>query len=387
MRTHTSSPTIWEASGNANQPIVARIAIAGDFLPAGKLTMEPGTSWQDMARGVAPHFDDVSTTFVNLEATLDAESLPPRPLIGLGQIVTAPAASLAYLQALRAQAVGVANNHSYDFGQPGVNRTRQAISRRGMIPLGAGNSIKDRPETFLWQSPGGLRVGFWSAAKATADLATHSARGVEPATPLRGLQALEEIDDRGAHLRIALIHAGCMRTNRPDPEDVHLLELLAKAGFDIVAASHSHRISGFRRIARPLNRQSFCFYGLGSLVSGYVASPEEREGLIVVAGLGGTGEMVNLEVRTVFINHAGFGQIPAARNKHAILQRFRDLSCEIHDGSYEKLFYHDASQGMAQLYLRDARAAFRSAGIRGLAHKARRVRMRHVKRLVFKVIG
>jgi hypothetical protein len=256
-----------------------------------------------------------------------------------------------------------------------------------MIPLGAGNSINERPETFLWQGPGGLRVGFWSAAKATSDPATHTSRGVEPATPLRGLQALEVIDNRGAHLRIALIHAGCMRTNRPDPEDVHLLDLLAKAGFDIVAASHSHRISGYRRIARPQNRQSFCFYGLGSLVSGYVAAPEESEGLSVVAGLSAAGEMLDLEVRPVSIGASGFGQIPTVRNAKAILQRFRDLSGEIADGSYEKLFYHDAAQGMAQLYLRDARAAFRSAGLRGLAHKARRVRLRHVKRLVYKVIG
>lgn len=349
--------------------------------------MDPGSGWQEMALGVAPHFADVATTFANLEATLDAEPLPPRTQIGLGQIVSAPSASLAYLQALRVQVVGIANNHSYDFGQAGVHRTHHAISRRGMIPLGAGNSIKDRPETFLWEGPGGLRVGFWAAAKATSDPATHTARGVEPATPLRGLQALEEIDDGGAHLRVALIHAGCMRTNRPDPEDVRLLEFLAKSGFDIVAASHSHRISGYRRIARPQNRQSFCFHGLGSLVSGYVASPDEREGLVVVAGLSATGEVVNVEVRPVWLDATGFGQIPAATDVQAILRRFRDLSAEIADGSYEKLFYHDASQGMARLYLRDARAAFRSAGIRGLAHKARRVRMRHVKRLVHKVIG
>jgi capsule synthesis protein PGA_cap len=387
MNMHTRSLTIWRASGNEHPLVAARIAIAGDFLPAGKLKMDPGASWRDEAQGVAPNFADVSTTFANLEATLDAESLAPRPLIGLGQIVSASGASLAYLQALHAQAVGIANNHSYDFGSAGVSRTRHAISRQGMTPLGAGNSIKDRPETFLWQGPGGLRVGFWSAAKATADPATHSVRGVEPATPLRGLQALEEMDDRGAHLRVALIHAGCMRTNRPDPEDVRLLDLLAKAGFDIVAASHAHRISGYRRIARPQNRQSFCFYGLGSLVSGYVASPEESEGLIVVAGLNVTGELLSLEVRPVSLDSSGFGQIPSATKTKAILQRFRDLSAEIDDGSYEKLFYHDAAQGMAQLYLRDARAAFRTAGLRGLAHKARRVRLRHVKRLMHKVIG
>jgi hypothetical protein len=387
MNTHTPSLTLWEASGNAHQPVAARIAIAGDFLPAGKLALNPDSNWCHKALGVAPYFADVATTFANLEATLDTESLAPRPLIGLGQIVSAPAASLAYLHAIHARAVGVANNHTYDFGQAGVQRTRHAIWRQGMTPLGAGQSTSAQPEIFIWQGPCGLRVGFWAAAKATSDPATHNTPGVEPAAALRGLQALEEMERRGAHLRIALLHAGCMRTNRPDPEDVRLLELLAKSGFDIVAASHSHRISGYRRIARPQNRQSFCFYGLGSLASGFVASPEEREGLIVVAGLSAAGKMVNLEVRPVLIGDSGFSQIPADKNAQAILQRFRDLSAEIEDGSYRKLFYHDASQGMAKLYLRDARAAFRTAGIRGLAHKASRVRLRHVKRLVHKVMG
>ncbi len=106
-----------------------------------------------------------------------------------------------------------------------------------------------------------------------------------------------------------------------------------------------------------------------------------------MAGLSAAGGLVSLEVRPILIDDTGFGQIPDANNAEAILHRFRRLSAEISDASYEKLFYHDATQGLARLYLRDARAAFRSAGIGGLAKKARRVRLRHVKRFVHKVIG
>jgi hypothetical protein len=132
---------------------------------------------------------------------------------------------------------------------------------------------------------------------------------------------------------------------------------------------------------------NFSFYGLGSLVSGYVSCAAEKEGLIVVAGLSASGTLVQLEVRPVWLDASGFGSVPGAAAKQEILERFRTLSKEIDDGSYERLFYHDVSQGLARLYLRDARAVFRAAGIRGLAKKARRVRVRHVKRLVHKVIG
>jgi hypothetical protein len=131
----------------------------------------------------------------------------------------------------------------------------------------------------------------------------------------------------------------------------------------------------------------FAFYGLRSLVSGFVSCAAEREGLIVVAALSNRGALVQLEVRPVWLDESGFGKIPGAEKKQEILARFRGLSAEIDDGSYERLFYHDVSQGLARLYLRDARAAYRAAGIRGLASKARRVRLRHVKRLVHKVIG
>jgi hypothetical protein len=134
-------------------------------------------------------------------------------------------------------------------------------------------------------------------------------------------------------------------------------------------------------------RPNISFYGLGSLVSGYVSCAAESEGLIVVAQLSATGALVRLEVRPVWLDESGFGIVPGATAKREILEHFRGLSAEIDDGSYEKRFYDDVAQGLTRLYLRDARAAFRAAGIRGLASKARRVRVRHVKRLVHKVIG
>ena len=376
---------LWESA--VREPIAARVAICGDFLPAGKLAMRGDESWGGKAQGLHEYFADVATTFANLEATLDCDALPPRVLTGLGQIVAAPAASLGYMEAIHARAVGIANNHIYDFGDAGVQRTGAAVVLAGMEPLGAGFSMRERREVVVWEGSGGVRVGFWAAAKATSDPATQNSRGVEPATTARGCEALREMQKRGAQFCVALVHAGCLRTDRPDPEDVGLLDALAKSGFDIVAASHSHRLSGYRTVAGTRERPSVAFYGLGSLVSGYVSCAAEREGLIVVAGLSASGALVRLEVRPVWLDESGFGSVPGAAAKQEMLEHFRALSAEIDDGSYERLFYRDVSQGLTRLYLRDARAAFRAAGIRGLANKARRVRVRHVKRLVHKVIG
>jgi hypothetical protein len=67
-----------------------------------------------------------------------------------------------------------------------------------------------------------------------------------------------------------------------------------------------------------------------------------------------------------------------------ILDRFSALSNEIAGRSFERLFYQDVSRGLLHLYSRDAKSAFRQAGIRGVVRKASRLRMRHIRRLLHK---
>ncbi len=370
---------LWE-SGDHEQ-VVARVAIAGDFLPTGALQLPTSGSWTGAASALAPCFEDVATTFANLECSIEVDDLTPRKLGGLGAIVSAPGDALDCLAAIRVAAVGFANNHSYDFGSAGVARTREALCRRNLSLIGAGHNTNTAPDVYVWHGPDSIKVGFWAAAKASHNLANRRRDGVEPATFHRARQALDQMRSHGASLSIALLHAGVLRASRPDPADAKLMDSIARAGFDVVAASHSHRISGQKHLLGDCGRPGFCFYGLGSLVSGYIASPLEREGLVVVAGLNSRGMLATLEVRPVSLAASGFGEVPTAGTARTILNRFQQLSAEITDGSSKKLFYREASRSLAGLYLRDVRAAFGESGVRGLARKAGRIRLRHLRRL------
>ena len=103
----------------------------------------------------------------------------------------------------------------------------------------------------------------------------------------------------------------------------------------------------------------------------------------MVAGLDDEGKLASIEIRAVILDQSGFGAVPSAVSGTLILDRFLRLSAEFNDGSYEKNF----SRGLGELYIRDVRAAFRSAGVRRLAVKASRLRLRHVKRLMHRVTG
>lgn len=379
------SLVLWESAPGKTS--LCKVAVAGDFLPGGDLTIPEGCTWQTMADGIAGYFQDVTVSIANLEGPLEVAGIPPRPKAGAGQNLCAPEVALDYLQAVRVTVLGLANNHIYDFGRAGMEKTRKAILSRGMTPLGCGRTLQDAPEVFVWPGHAKAKVGFWAASVIDADRASSNTEGVESATMERARLALKIMKDEGATCCIALLHAGLERTNRPDPEDVEFMDSLAAEGFDVIAGCHSHRISGYKAVRRPDGNPAFCFHGLGSLTSGIIYSPLEREGVIVVAGLSGQGIINRVEVRPVHLSGCGWGCLPSAPEAEIILERFKGLSREIADGSYRKLFYQDMGEGLVNRQFRDTWIAYRRAGVRGVATKIGRLRMRHVRRLVHKLMG
>jgi Bacterial capsule synthesis protein PGA_cap len=387
----SASFTLWQS--DSDEPVVARIAIAGDFLPSERLTFPDGESWATIAEHLGGLFSDVDLLFANLESVLDARVVPPlnpRRLSGLGAINCAPATALDYMEAVSrfstARILSVANNHAYDFADAGIARTRSALAHRNIVSLGHVSSLGVPPDVFLWEGPSEVRVGFWAAALACSEVATKRRAGVEPASRARALESLSLLRSQGAKFCMALVHAGCLRTNRMDPADAARLDSLAQCGFDLVAACHSHRIAGARRIGAAGSPPKFSLYGLGSIVSDCAANTLDREGLVVIAGFDGVGNLLTLEVRPVLLGACGFGEIPSCETADAILNRFQSLSREFEYGTAARRFYEDVSPSLIPLYIRDVKAAFRESGMAGVVRKAKRARVRHLRRLLHGVI-
>ena len=369
---------------NKNEQVVFRIAIAGDYLPAAGLCPKGGSDWGDFSSGLAPYFAGVDLAMLNLECPLDVELCLQRPKIGLGDNFAASSVSLDYLTKLGAQVVGIANNHIYDYGEEGVERTRIAIAKRGMIPLGSGRSLQETPDIHIAKTPFGARIGFWAAACNLPELATRNKQGVEPASESRARDAISELRVRGSGLNIALLHAGMEHTNRPDPNDVALQDEIVKLGFDVVAVCHSHRISGYRRITGKEGRPAFSFYGLGSLSSGIGYSALEHEGILIVLGLDVGGRIAQVETKPIQLSTEGWGMVPAPARARETLDRFIMLSKEIEDGAYRKYFYRDTGKDLFYRQFRNLQAAYENGGVPGVARILSRLRIRHVNRVLHK---
>src|SRR5215471_1755016 len=375
---------VWQ---NSETRAVNRVAIAGDFLPASGLQLPEGKSWADVAAGLARYFARADVGILNLECCVDVGESKPRPKLGLGDSFEAKSDVLTFPLSLGTKIVGMANNHIYDFGEEGLNRTREALERSGLVPLGTGKKLSEKPDVVVAATANGLRVGVWASARHLSDVATRKNAGIEPATRSRGQEALEALEERGAALKIAFLHAGLERTNRPDPDDVVFMDDLAKMGFDVVAACHSHRISGQKTMVRGDGSSSFCFYGLGSISSGVIYSALEREGLVVILGLSETGELVRVDTHPVHLEESGWGRIPLFGDAYATLTRFVQLSEEIESGAYKQNFYADLRGDFFRKYYRDIQAALQNGGMRGLATKLGRIRMRHLNRALQRSMG
>jgi poly-gamma-glutamate capsule biosynthesis protein CapA/YwtB (metallophosphatase superfamily) len=375
---------LWE---NKNTQVLFRIAVAGDYLPDAGLHPSGGCDWESFSSTLDPYFERVNLTILNLECPLDVGSGRARPKFGLGDSFAASSASLGYLSHLRAQIVGIANNHVYDYGAEGLEHTRIAIANRGMIPLGSGRSLQESPDIYVAKTPFGVRIGFWAAASNLPELATRNKQGVEPATASRARDAISELRFLGTRLNIALLHTGMEHTNRPAPNDVALLDDFVKLGFDVVAASHSHRISGYRSVIGKDGRPGFSFYGLGSLSSGIRYSTLEHEGILIVIGLDVAGDIARIEAKPIQLSKDGWGMVPEPGRARETLDRFLMLSKEIEDGSYRKYFYQDTGKDLFHRQFRNLQAAYQKGGVFGVARVLSRLRIRHVNRVLNRGLG
>jgi len=362
--------------------VAARFGIAGDFLPASGLQPVGTQTWSEMAGPLVEAFGGLDFALVNLESPVDVGSLPPRTKPSLGDTFSAPKEALDYLHALKCEVVSLANNHTYDYDSSGVACTEAALKAAGIVPLGIRQNLEEPPSVCVLNLGDTARVGIWCSALALRECATKKSAGLEPATLERGKAALSLLKSQGATCCVAFLHAGAEGTNRPDPGAVKLMDLLAHHGFDLVAACHSHRTSGFADIARQSSPYpAFCFYGLGSLSSGVIYSDLERQGILALIGLNSEGRMASVEARPIYLAGRGWGTIPTREQEESILGSFLAVSREILDGSYEHEFYSDAGRHFLQAQWRDLTLAFNRAGMRGVLAKVARLRVGHLRTL------
>lgn len=214
------------------------ILIGGDFAPIG--TCADNLRDLDRTAFTGPLADLIAKArhvVVNLECPVTEVGTP---ITKCGINMRAAPAALAAAKAAGIDCFSLANNHIFDFGQPGLEDTFACLEQNGCTHWGAGlQADQVRPSMVLML--GEKRIGFLSIAEHEFSIASTHHGGAYGLDYLGNLNAVVELKARCDHV-VVLYHGGVEHYRLPTPKQQRFLRHLVRAGADIVLCQHSHII-------------------------------------------------------------------------------------------------------------------------------------------------
>ncbi|MDR2095691.1 MAG: CapA family protein [Treponema sp.] len=202
-------------------------------------------------------------------------------------------------------AVLLANNHSFDYGETAFLDTLQNLKDGGIGILGAGLNDDEASKPFLFENEAGSARCFgiasfpreWNGWDGLSVAARSDKAGILHAGKGGGekIKAQFRADDT---LDIVLFHGGVEWSTSPSASTREFYTELAEAGADLIVGSHPHVVQGFEWLAgKPV------FWSLGNYVFGGMENTiGGEEGLFIRLGFRGKS-LVYLEPYALSLTH------------------------------------------------------------------------------------
>ena len=191
----------------------------------------------------------------------------------------------------------LANNHSIDQGRRGLTDTRRHIEAAGMVPVGAGDNMREAAEpVLLADKPRKV----WLVASLRLPLENFA---YLPHRPCVSQEPMDTLVARVAQLRqhdpecvvIVLLHWGGENTTRPVVSQLSEAHRLIDAGAQLIVGHHPHTL-------QPVEQYKGCpiYYSIGNFIFDALR-PIHSEGLAVTTTI--TANSVATTHHHVSISH------------------------------------------------------------------------------------
>lgn len=214
--------------------------------------------------GVTRTLRAADLTMVNLESSITSRGTPVEPEDY--NFRTSPEA-LDVLDQAGVDVIGLANNHSVDYGDVGLGDTLGAVRNSPTPVVGIGSNAREayRPHRVTVR---GTDIAFF-AANTKREVTTRrwaagpSKPGIATAVEGRPRQLLAAV--RSASRRddvvVVYLHWGTETEECPGPKQRALARALADAGADVIVGSHAHVLQGSGWVG-----DTYVNYGLGNFL-------------------------------------------------------------------------------------------------------------------------
>lgn len=255
--TTTTGPATDSGSGNA-----VTIAFGGDVHFAPPLDSTLARSPTTMLDGVKPALASADLSIVNLETSIGSGGDRQPKAFNF----QAPPTAFDALTAAGVDVIGMANNHSLDYGQPGLAQTLAAASARKAPVIGVGADDDDAFAPLIARVKG-QRIAFIAATQVldgnltAAWTATATHPGVASAKRVDRLTRAVTEARRAADTVVVFLHWGTELEHCPNPAQLDLAPRLVEAGADVIVGGHAHRLQGGGYLGR-----AYVAYGLGNFM-------------------------------------------------------------------------------------------------------------------------
>jgi poly-gamma-glutamate synthesis protein (capsule biosynthesis protein) len=235
----------------------SRFVFVGDVLLARGVVQERNGRGVSPWREWRPFFAGVDWVMGNLEGSVGPSSeCSPVP----GPCFAIPDSLIADARAAGFTALSLANNHAADLGTQGHLRTRSALLRHGLVPVGFGDSP-------VFRLVGGRVIAFVALSLVPGkDGRAQSLPGLEEARKLRFARAFAE-------RVVVFVHWGGELRDWAEAGQIEGARWLASRGADLILGAHPHVVQPAVCVAGvPV------FYSLGNHLFDQ-KYPETRRGL------------------------------------------------------------------------------------------------------------
>ena len=212
-----------------------------------------GTIYDYPFRNVAHIFAADDCTFTNLEGVLAEKG------VGTAQDkrfrFRGPLAYTQIMTGSSVEAVSLANNHTYDYGQPGLTSTKTALDAAGI-------KYAETNSTVLFTTKSGLKIGMY-AINFTMDEADMRAD-------------VAQLRADGAEIVILALHKGDEGIYSPNEGQIDICHTAIDAGVDIVWGHNPHVLQKIENY-----NGGIIMYSLGNFSFGGNRNPRDKDTAIV----------------------------------------------------------------------------------------------------------
>lgn len=224
---------------------------------------------------VAPYLAAADYTLCSLESRMVGDTIE---VTNDSMLFNAPYSLTGSFEEAGVDLIATANNHSADFGWPGIVSTLDQLDQAGIAHVGTARSLEES-ESPLIVDIQGVKVAFinyTAFVNGDATIEEHEDYAINVLDMDKAAAEAAAAREQGAEVVVALLHFGVEYLRAPTAEQTQIvegttgMEGLLSRGVDVILGSNPHVVQPIVRVVQFSKdiKATYAAYSLGNFLTG-----------------------------------------------------------------------------------------------------------------------